>query len=821
MNDNRILITDASKQCICVHLQHNVIGKHTKMAQGGSGGSPQDESAKHLLDSIGKKVHDQVQNEAKQRSNGDLKAYVSFASIFGVESASTTDPCDLIKEKRENLIGASGKRHPCGNVSGNDETGNDDSKRFSKESGGECDDKKIKGNKGKEGACAPYRRLSLCNKNFPNMNSNDSSKAKNDLLLDVCLAAKFEGESLINYRAQYDAEYPSSGSTFTMCTMLARSFADIGDIVRGRDLYLGKKKKNQTERDKLEQKLKEIFKQIHENLGTQEKIHYNDTTDYFQLREDWWAANRETVWKAMTCSDDLNNSSYFHATCDSGDGRGGAQARNQCRSLFKRWLEYFLEDYNKINDKISQCMNNGKGSTCINDCTNKCNCVNNWIKKKTLEWEKVRQRYINQYSANKLDNLYAVRSFLQQQPFHNDVQKAKGDFESLDVLEKSNDCTVSGPSENKNSTKKDVVECLLYKLQKKIDTYNTQTIEKKSKPPVDLLRVLNIPKGDYDIPTLKSSNRYIPYGTDKYRGKRYIYVEGDTDEDKYMFMSDTTDVTSSESEYEELDINEIYPYQSPKYKTLIEVVLEPSGNNTPTSDIPSDNTPTPQPITDDEWNQLKDDFITNMLQNTQNTEPNILGDNVDNNTHPTMSRDKLYQKPFIMSIHDRNLYTGEEYNYDMSNNIGNKDLYSGQNNVYDGIDPTSDNRDSYSDKNGSISDIHHPYSGIDLINDSLNSGNHPIDIYDEVLKRKENELFGTNHVKQTSTHSVAKNTNSDPVMNQLDLFHKWLDRHRDMCEKWDTNNKKEELLDKLKEEWNKDNNKHNGENTINKTLNTD
>ncbi|ETW45890.1 hypothetical protein PFMALIP_06046 [Plasmodium falciparum MaliPS096_E11] len=92
------------------------------------------------------------------------------------------------------------------------------------------------------------------------------------------------------------------------------------------------------------------------------------------------------------------------------------------------------------------------------------------------------------------------------------------------------------------------------------------------------------------------------------------------------------------------------------------------------------------------------------------------------------------------------------------------------------------------------------YSGIDLINDALNGD---YDIYDEVLKRKENELFGTNHVKQTSIHSVAKLTNSDPIHKQLDLFHKWLDRHRDMCEKWNT---KEELLDKLKEEWNKDNN---------------
>ncbi|ETW57385.1 hypothetical protein PFUGPA_00640, partial [Plasmodium falciparum Palo Alto/Uganda] len=91
---------------------------------------------------------------------------------------------------------------------------------------------------------------------------------------------------------------------------------------------------------------------------------------------------------------------------------------------------------------------------------------------------------------------------------------------------------------------------------------------KKTKHPVDLFSVIDIPKGDYGIPTPKSSNRYIPYVSDTYKGKTYIYMEGDTSGDeKYAFMSDTTDVTSSESEYEEMDINDIYVPGSPKYKT--------------------------------------------------------------------------------------------------------------------------------------------------------------------------------------------------------------------------------------------------------------
>ncbi|CDO61797.1 erythrocyte membrane protein 1, EMP1 [Plasmodium reichenowi] len=288
-------------------------------------------------------------------------------------------------------------------------------------------------------------------------------------------------------------------------------------------------------------------------------------------------------------------------------------------------------------------------------------------------------------------------------------------------------------------------------------------LKKKPKHPVDLLRVLDIHKGEYDMPTKLSSNRYIPYGTDRYKGKTYLYVEGDTDEEKYMFMSDTTDVTSSESEFEELDINDIYPYQSPKYKTLIEVVLEPSKRDTQSDDIPSDNTHTNKPINDEEWNELKQHFISGILENAQKDLPkNNISANTPMNTQPnTLYFNKPEEKPFITSIHDRNLYTGEEISYNINMSI----------NTMDDTKYVSNN----------------VYSGIDLINDSL-SGNKHIDIYDEVLKRKENELFGT--------------------------------RHRDMCEKWEKGNK-EKLLDKLKEEWNKDNDvgdiyTSNG----NKTLNT-
>ncbi|SPJ08832.1 erythrocyte membrane protein 1, PfEMP1 [Plasmodium sp. DRC-Itaito] len=649
----------------------------------------------------------------------------------------------------------------------------------------------------------------------------------------------------------------------------------------------------------------------------------------------------------------------------------------------KYWLDYFFEDYIKINKKLNPCMNSKVGNPCKYNCENKCNCAKTWIGKKKDEWGKIKERLNEQYNGGNTELNPSVRSSLEDSINGTAAIIDKGKHKSSVSLVKSFKCNCIARSENSDG--KDPVLCLLENLQKEIETcedkprgeteqdcekflppsdepddepleeeqqtdvtnimpqickgvVETKTqqekdtddtcdqpesppaelqknddlappdppadipppsppgldnpeqtpvlkpeeeapapeenplvapiekkapqspsattpekakskkeqrqtptprvdvepqpklsdvllpsafpltvgmgflalsywlLKKKTKSPVDLFRVMEIPQKDYGMPTKLSSNRYIPYSSGKYRGKRYIYIEGDSNSGHYY--EDTTDITSSESEYEEIDT---YISRIPKYKTLIEVVLEPSKRETNSGDhIPSDNTPTNKPINDEEWNKLKDEFISNMLQKEQNTEPTPSDNNVDNNTHPTPSHVSMDEKPFIISIHDRNLYTGEEYIYDMSTNSGNNDSLSGNLGSYgDRNDPLSDENDSLRDNNVS-------YSGIDLVNDALSSNR--IDIYDEMLKRKENELFGTQHHPKKNTYSVAKHTYSDPIECQLNLFHKWLDRHRDMCEKWGN---KVEMLDKLKELWDKDNNSGIIHPSDNKMLNTD
>ncbi|SOV25515.1 erythrocyte membrane protein 1, PfEMP1, putative [Plasmodium sp. DRC-Itaito] len=394
---------------------------------------------------------------------------------------------------------------------------------------------------------------------------------------------------------------------------------------------------------------------------------------------------------------------------------------------------------------------------------------------------------------------------------------------------------------------------LLYYLKKK--TTATR--------PTDLFRVLEIPQNDGGMPTYKSTNKYVPYT--KYRGKTYIYVEND-DSDTYVMESDTTDITSSDSEVDELDINDIYGYGGGKHKTLIDIILKPSGTNTrgstdtrgttdivdtPYSDtnihsntilsgttIPSDNT-TPSDTHSTSGNHIYSDTIhsdtTDIVDNTYSdtttpsgtdiVDTNIRGstmDIVDNiveptthsdnttysgnhlysdnhipsNTHsysdipgisdiPTSSDtipgDTTYSNTttysdthFIIQIQDRQLGGGKNtYIYDVGGGTtpsGTHDtqiyttdsggIYSGNttssgtpgtsgtniyttthnvdNTTYGGSNPYSDL--TYS----GIYTGNHLYSGTDLIHDSLYSDRH-IDIYEELLKRKEQELHSGRH----------------------------------------------------------------------------
>ncbi|EWC90843.1 hypothetical protein PFNF54_00348, partial [Plasmodium falciparum NF54] len=376
----------------------------------------EDTTAKHIFDRIGKIVHEKAKKNAEQYRS-QLKGSLLKATFEKAPAGQQTpgNTCELKYQWHTNVTKGGNKEYPCRNGT---------EKRFSEVSGGECDDSKIKGSNG--GACAPFRRLNLCVRNLENI--NNYGKINNDTLLaDVCLAALHEGDSI---RGDHD-KYKETNDSSQLCTMLARSFADIGDIIRGKDLYRGNNGK-----DKLEENLKTIFGKIHEGLkngktnGIEER--YGNDPDFFQLREDWWTANRETVWKAIRCSAP-RDADYFIKTVCSG---GKTPTQGKCRCIdfsvptyfdyvpqYLRWFEEWAEDFcrlrkhklqnakNKCREKHKDgkklycdlngfdCTQTARGKNkykyehdCI-ECYSSCDHFVHWIDNQKKEFEKQKNKY--------------------------------------------------------------------------------------------------------------------------------------------------------------------------------------------------------------------------------------------------------------------------------------------------------------------------------------------------------------------------------------------------------------------------------------------
>ncbi|KOB87874.1 hypothetical protein PFDG_05507, partial [Plasmodium falciparum Dd2] len=130
------------------------------------------------------------------------------------------------------------------------------------------------------------------------------------------------------------------------------------------------------------------------------------------------------------------------------------------KELLKRWLEYFFEDYNKINAKISGCTKNGEVSKCIKDCVDK------WITKKKDEWQKINDNYLRKYTE-KYDDGNTLTNFLEQYQHLTEFQKAIKPCPTLDAFERSIHCNGTSILGNAKAEKKDIVLCLLKKLEDK------------------------------------------------------------------------------------------------------------------------------------------------------------------------------------------------------------------------------------------------------------------------------------------------------------------------------------------------------------------
>nr|7Y0J_M Chain M, Erythrocyte membrane protein 2 variant TM284var1 [Plasmodium falciparum] len=373
-------------------------------------------SVTDVLEKIALQIYKE-ENEKKIPHESELigtlwKAQFSdgLSGSFGDVRSGPSNSCNLHHKYYTNIKnGYPPARNPC---DGRNE------KRFSNEGEAECGSDKIRViGKGDGTACVPFRRQNMCDKNLEYL-INKNTKTTHDLLGNVLVTAKYEGASIV-------AKHPHK-DTSEVCTALARSFADIGDIVRGRDMFLPNKD------DKVQKGLREVFKKIHDNLSSSVKPHYKDdgSGNYVKLREDWWAINRKEVWNALTC-EAPQSVHYFIKTSHgtrgfTSQGKCGRNETNVPTNLdyvpqYLRWFDEWAEEFcrlrnHKLQNVKKECRGenigdkycSGDGEDCEKivrqdynirsdflcpSCKKECTNYKKWIDTKQGEFNKQKKKY--------------------------------------------------------------------------------------------------------------------------------------------------------------------------------------------------------------------------------------------------------------------------------------------------------------------------------------------------------------------------------------------------------------------------------------------
>ncbi|ETW39443.1 hypothetical protein PFNF135_06176, partial [Plasmodium falciparum NF135/5.C10] len=247
----------------------------------------------------------------------------------------------------------------------------------------------------------PPRREHMCTSNLEYLEtgehpfSNNNAKLINDSFLgDVLLSAKFEADFI---KKKYKEGKNPEGfkNNATICQAIRYSFADIGDIIRGRDMW---EKENGMQ--KLRDNLPKIFNKIKDNhKDIKGKLQYNGDTDHIKLREDWWEANRHQVWRAMKCEIKKDK----NMKCN---GIPIEDYIPQRLRWMTEWAEWFckaqsqaygelLRDCGSCKGKVQGCTS-GDGEVC-KQCMTACKKYTTEIQKWENQWTKIKEKYDELY----------------------------------------------------------------------------------------------------------------------------------------------------------------------------------------------------------------------------------------------------------------------------------------------------------------------------------------------------------------------------------------------------------------------------------------
>ncbi|SCQ12570.1 erythrocyte membrane protein 1, PfEMP1,putative [Plasmodium sp.] len=273
---------------------------------------------------------------------------------------------------------------------------------------------------GHQGVYLPPRRRGMCTTNLENLDvkssggplsggrSHKDGKLVSDSFLgDVLLSAKEEGKEIAKHITD----------TTQVCRAMKYSFADLGDIIRGRDLW-----SKHSGSQNIETRLQTIFGNIkNKHNEIRGKYDDDDSTNHTKLREDWWAVNREHVWKAMTCEAPEQADLYVYTSSGKKkfEGKCGHNENPQFvppddyipQGL--RWMNEWAESYCRqvkslyegVTTACAQCKNGGTNKQCTRDsiyctsCSSKCTEYKEHVKKWKKQWKTIKVQYQTLYDS--------------------------------------------------------------------------------------------------------------------------------------------------------------------------------------------------------------------------------------------------------------------------------------------------------------------------------------------------------------------------------------------------------------------------------------
>ncbi|EUT76638.1 hypothetical protein PFAG_05971, partial [Plasmodium falciparum Santa Lucia] len=261
----------------------------------------------------------------------------------------------------------------------------------------------------------PPRRQHMCTSNLEHLNRNSKgltgANASDSLLGDVLLSAKSEAKFIIDKYKGGNSPAAFQDDA-TICRAVRYSFADLGDIIRGRDMWdldSGSKK--------MEGHLKKIFENIKNNHpaikgNPKYKGDESKKPAYKLLRSDWWEANRHQVWKAMKCA--LKGEKINCGATPYDD------YIPQRLRWMTEWSEWFCKmqkkEYEDLARDCGECKKNA--DLCIKDtrncqkCDKQCKTYGDKIKQWEQQWDRMQVPYLILYkqaqntAASDLPSLY-------------------------------------------------------------------------------------------------------------------------------------------------------------------------------------------------------------------------------------------------------------------------------------------------------------------------------------------------------------------------------------------------------------------------------